>query len=400
MCIARRFQPHYFHSLPASCAKTPGWGYPIPGGNFYLRDCREGDTCFVTELEIRCVGLRGGATIANVKKIHCTNRAEWQLQPGKPADRLSSHYRLDCDFGTPVIAIWGNEESEPIYLCPEHAREFRHPSNVGTNAHSVAGQLAGNKRETSAEAGEVAVLKRALYPPINQKIGEVPARPLPEARPYISNIFRGTAAGFLIAALVTTSGFLFHAHRREMGEILIRWGVKLEGTPTASASQPPEGSGTALVPSPPGPAPVERAEIAPAAVQVAASRSSSANLPAYASTAPIAQKQAAARPTRDDLTRNGPRRDSGEADLSAGPRSWDGNSNALGSPAAAPLLWTAVAKGDLAAESKLARLYLRGDGVAKSCEQARVLLRAASAKGNTEAKHLLVNMEKNGDTNC
>jgi len=35
----------------------------------------------------------------------------------------------------------------------------------------------------------------------------------------------------------------------------------------------------------------------------------------------------------------------------------------------------------------LADLYLHGDGVARNCDQARVLLSAASRKGNVEAMH-------------
>jgi len=41
----------------------------------------------------------------------------------------------------------------------------------------------------------------------------------------------------------------------------------------------------------------------------------------------------------------------------------------------------------------LADLYLRGDGVARNCAQARVLLSVASEKGNTEA------MQKLGELN-
>jgi TPR repeat protein len=48
-------------------------------------------------------------------------------------------------------------------------------------------------------------------------------------------------------------------------------------------------------------------------------------------------------------------------------------------------LWKAVAEGNTTAEIALAQLYLTGNGVPKSCEQARVLLSAASKKGNAEA---------------
>jgi len=49
-------------------------------------------------------------------------------------------------------------------------------------------------------------------------------------------------------------------------------------------------------------------------------------------------------------------------------------------------LWSEVEAGDSNAEVALARVYLKGDGVPRNCEQARVLLRAAMKKGNAEAR--------------
>ncbi len=53
------------------------------------------------------------------------------------------------------------------------------------------------------------------------------------------------------------------------------------------------------------------------------------------------------------------------------------------------LLWVAVEKGNSNAEVTLAELYRQGRGVAKNCDQTKILLTAAARKGNTEAqKHL------------
>jgi hypothetical protein len=59
-----------------------------------------------------------------VPKLHCTSRAEWRLQPGKPAEPLSAHYQLDCDYGTTVITCWEDGGSEPIYVCEGHAKQL------------------------------------------------------------------------------------------------------------------------------------------------------------------------------------------------------------------------------------------------------------------------------------
>jgi hypothetical protein len=59
-------------------------------------------------------------------------------------------------------------------------------------------------------------------------------------------------------------------------------------------------------------------------------------------------------------------------------------------------LWSAVGQGDTAAEVTLAKLYLIGGGVAKNCDQARVLLRAAAKKGNSEAIAKLSQITRQG----
>jgi TPR repeat protein len=59
-------------------------------------------------------------------------------------------------------------------------------------------------------------------------------------------------------------------------------------------------------------------------------------------------------------------------------------------------LWSAVGQGNTAAEVTLAKLYLIGGGVPKNCDQARVLLRAAAKKGNSEAITKLSQITRQG----
>ena len=59
-------------------------------------------------------------------------------------------------------------------------------------------------------------------------------------------------------------------------------------------------------------------------------------------------------------------------------------------------LWRAVSKGNPEAPVELARLYERGSGVARSCDQAEVLLRSAAAKGNEQAKFDLQQIQRRG----
>ena len=57
-------------------------------------------------------------------------------------------------------------------------------------------------------------------------------------------------------------------------------------------------------------------------------------------------------------------------------------------------LWTAVQAGNAKAAVELAELYLKGDGVPRNCQQARVLLLVASEKRNTDAIKRLQQLDK------
>lgn len=57
-------------------------------------------------------------------------------------------------------------------------------------------------------------------------------------------------------------------------------------------------------------------------------------------------------------------------------------------------LWGAVQAGDSKAAVELAELYIKGDGVPKNCQQARVLLLVASEKRNTAAINRLHDLDK------
>jgi len=63
---------------------------------------------------------------------------------------------------------------------------------------------------------------------------------------------------------------------------------------------------------------------------------------------------------------------------------------------AADWLWRAVSKKNAEATLLLADLYLRGDGVSKNCDQARVLLDAAARKGSKDAAERLRNLQAFG----
>jgi TPR repeat protein len=59
-------------------------------------------------------------------------------------------------------------------------------------------------------------------------------------------------------------------------------------------------------------------------------------------------------------------------------------------------LWGAVQAGSVSAEVSLAERFARGAGVNKNCDQAKVLMKAAAAKGNREARLRLYELESGG----
>ncbi len=87
---------------------------------------------------------------------------------------------------------------------------------------------------------------------------------------------------------------------------------------------------------------------------------------------------------------------SGAPDLRLAQRYLGGSMGVRDSAEAAKLLWRAVSKQNAAAAVLLSELYLRGDGVPRSCDQARLLLLAAAKRGSPLAAQHLRNLESQG----
>jgi len=111
------------------------------------------------------------------------------------------------------------------------------------------------------------------------------------------------------------------------------------------------------------------------------------------------------RRTPEPITRTSPRRgelvqpissDTGTRELAIATTFLQGGARARDTSEAAKWLWKSVSKHNSAALVVLADLYTRGDGVAKSCDQAQVLLVAAAKKGSAEAGQRLRNLQSSG----
>lgn len=87
---------------------------------------------------------------------------------------------------------------------------------------------------------------------------------------------------------------------------------------------------------------------------------------------------------------------SGALELATAENYLTGSAGTRNSAEAVQWLWKAVGKRNLEATLTLSDLYLRGDGVPKSCDQARVLLDAAARKGAKAAAERLRNLPASG----
>ena len=82
--------------------------------------------------------------------------------------------------------------------------------------------------------------------------------------------------------------------------------------------------------------------------------------------------------------------------VAPGARELNKAKNASDSAAEAAWLWKATAKGNPDAPVRLADMYIKGDGVPRSCEQAVVLLKTAAIKDNARACNRLASLYATG----
>lgn len=196
-----------------------------------------------------------------------------------------------------------------------------------------------------------------------------------ESVPYRHRIYVGAALAILIVA------FLIMAYRGTQD-----WSGSSHSLPQAAPSAAPQPSAQqAAKPD----APADRK------VEPKVEPQKSGALPAMPTQAAlIARNPSAIKPTTRSVAAN---QGNGSEELSVAERFLNGTlGKARDSNEAARWLWQAVSKKNAAAALLLSDLYLRGDGVPKSCDQARLLLDAAARKGTPGAGQRLRNLQAFG----
>jgi hypothetical protein len=210
-------------------------------------------------------------------------------------------------------------------------------------------------------------------------------------------------AALVVALLVVATikwPFLRTHLQTALGRTVPAPSVQVSAPPLQTAApQPTESTAppsTAEVPAQPPAAPVEaqpspppvRAET-PAEIKDSRERVADRSVPvgraSRASVVTLASDSSASRSTVDGIQ-----------ELLLAERYLQGKGTTPDPAAAARWLWKAVGKDNPRAALMLADLYAHGDGVSKSCDQARVLLGVAAGKGVSEAGPRLRNLETNG----
>jgi hypothetical protein len=88
--------------------------------------------------------------------------------------------------------------------------------------------------------------------------------------------------------------------------------------------------------------------------------------------------------------------ESGAAEYAKAMEMLHAKSGSVDAQEAVRFLWLSVEKGNPNAELQLAELYWRGEGVARNCDQTRILLSAAARKGNPDAQKKLQQFRREG----
>ena len=260
-----------------------------------------------------------------------------------------------------------------------------------TSLHSATDETAALwsvAKGRSTPAVSLDELSRDLPPPeVRSEVFSIPVpnlhspRTSVQASPSRPQLFAGSRwrkmptvwKGVITGAIVLAPMLLLSSTRREIGSLLVRLGEKVTGennmqtAPYRSSPAPSSGQNPSEVQLNGKKPSAEISDKQP--VPSATVKSSPADSPA---------------PFAAPHTRQFDRRQLPKAD------------SAKRGKARATELWSEVSAGSIAAEVALAELYVRGDGVPRNCEQARVLLKVAAKSGDLQAAQDLRTLRQNG----
>jgi hypothetical protein len=304
---------------------------------------------------------------------------KWLAELSTPAGPSSPELRADNALNLDHSLTSKLSSAEPTAKAPPQ-------SDFGMNfSHSLDGGMRPNETaQTSAHNETVAPLPRTTHILSDWNYADaLPAEP------------QASGNGVVIAAVVACVlllAILLFSFRETIGRSLISLGQTL-----SSPSSPSESS-QAKVPDNPKPAEDPQPPANAAKENNTASNGGDNSSPSQGPTK--GEKPQTVRPQVDrDKPAPPPAKEEQFRDEKPAPPTDAGATKPILSQDPAEQvrsLWSAVGQGNTAAEVTLAKLYMIGGGVPKNCDQARVLLKAAVRKGNTEAITTLSQLNRQG----
>jgi hypothetical protein len=309
------------------------------------------------------------------------------------------------------IRLWLQETNAPEEAGFQPAVEA--PLDAGArNSRAAAGREASSERERSRDHSPAAPhttvrameeeqppspawanLRAATPATMHDERFSVPL--MPEYASFGVYRPRSVALWRSIAVLTTAAAIaaLLIAYQRDVGASLIWLGQTLTGKTKASGVLPE------TKPAQPSPAPELNSPSSlpesnptsqkPQEADAGQKKMADTGLPAETQAASRGQTQ----PANLDAVRNGVEKQESVLERQPArekpPEIWDAGETVES-------LWGAVQGGSISAERSLAERFVRGEGVIRNCEQAKVLLKAAANRGSREARLRLYELETEG----
>ncbi len=349
---------------PLKCGETR-FAFQISGGR---RIAGEAEVMWVDD-----VGIMGGLRFLNLpaearKQIRLwlqeTNAPEEQgtLEPAAPLDAASRSSRAEAGIEASAESMSSRElRSSPFQASGRAVEEETPPPSAWAHMRAASSPAMHDER--------------FAVPLLREDLSAV----VPRARSVA--LWRALA----VLATAAAIALLLVTYQHEVGGSLIWLGESLSGKTKASAVVPeskaaPADSNTPGSSPEISPVPQKPEEQKPEEVEATPKKVPEATVPT--------QNQG----TKVDTSSTGGERQESVLEkqvIRDRPEAWDSGESVES-------LWGAVQGGSVSAERSLAERFVRGEGVIKNCEQAKVLLRAAANRGSREARLRLYELETQG----
>jgi hypothetical protein len=249
------------------------------------------------------------------------------------------------------------------------------------------------------------VASRRVPPPALEPLSSLEGETDSMSPGWMDRFTLGRAIGIMLFLTLLAGSYVYH---RELGQALIWLGREIAGEDSPETSKVPQPAVPSAHAIPKSSPPAGALPPPPLSIQRSpdSNEPRGANLPPASDKTPSPQLKGATPGSLVPLTQiTRPPASSSPADNSAETGEQEHRqalqilsapSRASEIPDAVRLLWVAVEKGNTGAEIDLAELFRKGRGVAKNCDQTRILLSAAARKGSVEARKRLEAFRREG----